>query len=60
MTCPHCRKRIPSRAILSEAARVAGARAKHPGRKRIADRCPCGAMSRARAAKRGHKCEVAG
>jgi hypothetical protein len=30
------------------------------GRPRSADRCPCGAMTRARAAKRNHRCQAAG
>jgi hypothetical protein len=29
------------------------------GRPRSADRCPCGAMTRARAAKRNHRCQAA-
>jgi len=32
--------------------------ASSPGRPRRVERCPCGAMSVARAAKRGHKCEA--
>lgn len=32
---------------------------KREGRPRSADRCPCGAMTKARAAKRNHRCKAA-
>jgi hypothetical protein len=40
----------------SEAARQASSFSSHPGRPPDPNRCPCGAMTVARAAKRKHKC----
>ncbi len=46
--------------LTSEQARILSAQRKRcaagPGRPRVLPRCPCGAMSRRRAKKRGHRC----
>ena len=50
---------IPGQVLLSEWGRRRSARRKvHSGERGrwIADRCPCGKMTRARAEKRNHKC----
>ena len=51
MTCPHCRKRIAARLILSAAGKIRGARsAGKTGRKPVLRECPkCGELHSARA-----------
>lgn len=61
MNCPYCHRSIPPALLRTEGARALGARRKSfsTGRPRKANvlRCPCGAMTAARAAARGHRCE---
>jgi hypothetical protein len=56
-----CGHELPESEILSEAARIqASKRTTHgagTGRPREAERCPCGAMTKARATARNHKCK---
>ncbi len=61
LTCGH---NHTEEEILSAAGRIYASRRRHvvtpgagPGRPRSADRCPCGAMTKARAAARGHRCQ---
>lgn len=52
--CPHCTAALPDdtlRLAAGELLRRSGV-----GRPRRVPRCPCGAMSLARAEKRGHRC----
>ena len=44
--------------IRARAGRMVRNRVAGPGRPRQADRCPCGAMTKARALARRHKCEA--
>jgi hypothetical protein len=59
MTCPHCSKPLTEAQIKRIWASYTGSKqTPHagPGRPPKGSRCPCGAMTRDRAAKRGHKC----
>lgn len=61
MNCPHCKSPIKvsdlsDGEVRSEFYRRRGATGGRP--RSDAPRCPCGSMTRIRAEKRGHKCEV--
>ena len=60
MKCPHCGKKISVAFAAAEAGREFQALRKTfgagPGRPKAKRRCKCGAMTRERAKKRGHKC----
>lgn len=55
--CPYCRGTHDNPASAAGCA-LQAMRKGRKGRPRERLRCPCGAMTRARAKKRGHKCEV--
>jgi hypothetical protein len=59
MRLPSCQIDHPEAEILSAAAGISGRRQtphKSGGRPKEYPRCPCGAMTLTRAAKRGHHC----
>ena len=62
MRLPGCRKDHSEAEILSAAGSILAARRKTntagPGRPRTQPRCPCGAMTVERAAKRRHYCRI--
>lgn len=59
MNCPHCKHELTPEEIRSIWGSYCGVRqTPHagPGRPRWKKRCPCGAMTKARAKQRNHKC----
>jgi hypothetical protein len=59
MRCPHCEEDLTVEQIRTIWASYTGSlQTPHagPGRPRTAKRCRCGAMTRARAKQRNHKC----
>lgn len=55
--CPHCQHELTPKEI---GTLYAGLRKTKGGGVRQSERCPCGAMTLARAAARGHKCLAVG
>ena len=55
--CPNCGKALPEATLRQSAAELGSRRKRFGGPPKSKDRCPCGEMTLARAAKRHHKCQ---